>query len=90
MGVEFVPLQLRIKAAAKAKSGFKAWKAVVFLICFVVFFAFFAVPMGIANMMNTMMNTAYRLLMGNPTLYLMAIAVIDGALFRRAYGIRRS
>ena len=68
-----------IKAAAKAKSGFKAWKAVVFLICFVVFFAFFAVPMGIANMMNTMMNTAYRLLM-DTTLYLMAIAVIVGAL----------
>ena len=68
-----------IKAAAKAKSGFKAWKAVVFLICFVAFFALFAVPMGLSNMMDTMMNTAYRLLM-DTTLYLMAIAVIVGAL----------
>ena len=68
-----------IKAAAKTKSGFKAWKAVVFLICFVAFFALFAVPMGLSNMMDTMMNTAYRLLM-DTTLYLMAIAVIVGAL----------
>lgn len=68
-----------IKTAAKAKSGFKAWKAVVFLICFVAFFALFAVPMGLSNMMDTMMNTAYRLLM-DTTLYLMAIAVIVGAL----------
>lgn len=67
------------KTADKAKSGHKTLKALLFLICFVAFFAFFAVPMGLANTMNTMMNTAYRLLM-DTTLYLMAIAVIVGAL----------
>lgn len=66
------------KTAAE-KSGFKAWKAVVFLIGFIAFFALFAVPMGLSNMMDTMMNTAYHLLT-DTVFYLMAIAVIIGAL----------
>lgn len=52
---------------------------VLFLIVLAVVFSLFAVPMGISNMLNTMMNTAYRLLM-DTALYIMAIAVIAGAL----------
>ncbi len=68
-----------VKAPADKKTGFKTWKAVVFLVGFIAFFALFAVPMGLSNMMDTMMNTAYRLLM-DTVFYLMAIAVIIGAL----------
>ena len=39
----------------------------------------FTVPMGLANALNTMMNTAYRLLM-DTAFYIMALAVITGAL----------
>ncbi len=67
------------KLKIKAKLDLKTLKAFMFLICFVVFFALFAVPMGLSNMMHTIMNTAYRLLI-DTTLYLMAIAVIVGAL----------
>ena len=35
--------------------------------------------MGIANMMNTLMNTAYALLM-DTVFYIMAISVIAGAI----------
>ena len=52
------------------------------LICLaviLVLFALFAVPMGLANALNTMMNTAYRLLM-DTAFYIMALAVITGAL----------
>lgn len=67
------------KLKIKAKLDLKTLKALMFLICFVAFFALFAMPMGLSNMMHTIMNTAYRLLM-DTTLYLMAIAVIVGAL----------
>lgn len=51
---------------------------VITLVLVVAFFAVFAVPMGLANMMNTLMNTAFDLLM-NTVFYIMAIAVIAGA-----------
>lgn len=51
---------------------------VLFLIVLVAFISLFAIPMGLSNMLNTMMNTAYRLLM-DTAFYIMAIAVIAGA-----------
>ncbi len=54
-------------------------KAVICLVCFVVFFSLFAIPMGLGNALNTLMNTAYELLTGT-VFYIMAIAVIAGAL----------
>ena len=52
------------------------------LICLVIvvgIFALFAVPMGLSNMFSTLMNTAHRLLV-DTCLYIMAIAVLMGAL----------
>ena len=54
-------------------------KAVVCLISFIVFFSIFAIPMGLGNALNTLMNTAYNLLTGT-VFYIMAIAVIAGAI----------
>lgn len=42
-------------------------------------FALFGVPMGLSNMFSTLMNTAFELLI-NTCLYIMAIAVLMGAL----------
>lgn len=60
----------------KTKNSLEPW---IFLALFVVFLLIFAVPMGLSNMLNTMMNTAYRLLI-DTCLYLMAIAVVIGAI----------
>ena len=51
----------------------------VFLAAFLLFFALIGREMGMANMLNTMMNTAFDLLM-NTCLYIMAIAVLAGAI----------
>ena len=51
----------------------------VFPVIFVGFFALFAVKMGLANALNTMMNTAYRLLI-DTVLYITAVCVIMGAI----------
>ena len=54
-------------------------KAVICLVGFVVFFSIFAIPMGLGNALNTLMNTAYNLLTGT-VFFIMAIAVIAGAV----------
>ena len=54
-------------------------KALLTLFFFILFFAVFAVPMGLGNALNTLMNTAYSLLTGT-VFYIMAIAVIAGAI----------
>ncbi len=54
-------------------------ETLVFPLLFVGFFALFAVRMGLANTLNTMMNTAYRLLI-DTVLYITAVCVIMGAL----------
>ena len=54
-------------------------KAIICLICFIAFFSIFAIPMGLGNALNTLMNTAYELLTGT-VFYIMAIAVIAGAI----------
>ena len=51
----------------------------VFLTVFLLFFVYLGSQMGGANMLNTLMNTAYKLLM-ETVLYIMAIAVLAGAV----------
>ena len=51
----------------------------VFLTVFLLFFVYLGSQMGVANMLNTLMNTAYKLLM-ETVLYIMAIAVLAGAV----------
>jgi len=53
--------------------------AVICLLAIIAFFAVFAIPMGLGQSLNTLMNTAYHVLM-NTVFYLMAIAVIAGAI----------
>ncbi len=54
-------------------------QTVLFLVVFCLIFSVFVIPMGLANTLNTLMNTAYDLLIST-TLYIMAIAVIAGAI----------
>lgn len=54
-------------------------KALICLALLIAFFSAFAVPMGLGNALNTLMNTAYRLLI-DTVFYIMAIAVIAGAI----------
>ncbi len=70
------------KAAAESVPGRK--KAVgaevfVFLVIFLGFFGLLGSQMGLANMLNTMMNTAFDLLL-NTVFYILAIAVLAGAI----------
>ena len=51
----------------------------IFLAIFLGFFVLLAREMGAANMFNTLMNTAYQLLM-DTVFYIMAIAVLAGAI----------
>ena len=51
----------------------------VFPFVFLAFFGFFAWKMGLANALNTMMNTAYRLLI-DTVLYITAVCVLMGAV----------
>ena len=53
--------------------------AIVCLLAIIAFFTVFAIPMGVGPSLNTLMNTAYHVLM-NTVFYLMAIAVIAGAI----------
>lgn len=53
-------------------------ETLVFLGVFGVIFGYLGITMGAVNMMNTLMNTAYDLLM-NTVFYIMAIAVLAGA-----------
>ena len=54
-------------------------EALCFLVVFFAIFGYLAHRMGLANMLNTIMKTAYDLLM-NTVFYLMAITVLSGAL----------
>ncbi|MBQ4506760.1 MAG: hypothetical protein II971_05870 [Firmicutes bacterium] len=51
----------------------------IFPFIFIGFFALFAVKMGLANTINTMRNTAYRLLI-DTVLYITAVCVLMGAI----------
>lgn len=67
-----------MKIKNKSRIGYYG-KAVICLVCFIAFFSIFAIPMGLGNALNTLMNTAYELLTGT-VFYIMAIAVIAGAV----------
>ncbi len=54
-------------------------EAFVFPLVFIAFFVLFSTKMGLANTLNTMMNTAYRLLI-DTVLYITAVCVIMGAV----------
>ncbi len=57
----------------------RRYEAVVFLALFFGFFGYLASKMGTSNMLNTLMNTAWDLLM-NTVFYIMGITVLTGAL----------
>lgn len=57
----------------------KRLKSFAFLLCFLAFFSIFCIPMGVGNAINTLMNTAYDLLIGT-VFKIMAIAVVAGAI----------
>ncbi len=59
----------------------RRYEALVFLLLFFGFFGFLGTKMGIDNMLNTIMNTAWDLLM-NTVFYIMGITVLTGALGR--------
>lgn len=52
---------------------------IVFLLVFIGLFACLGSVMGVVNLMNTLMNTAYRLIL-DTVLYLLGIAVLMGAV----------
>ena len=56
-----------------------SWEALIFLALTTGAFGAIGARMGVTNMLNTLMNTAYELLIGT-VLYIMAIAVLAGAL----------
>ena len=61
-------------------SKFKFWLSpLLFLVIFTGLMLLFAIPMGLPNMLSTVMNTAFALLI-DTCLYIMAIAVIMGAV----------
>ncbi|WP_458862513.1 CD0519/CD1768 family membrane protein [Acidaminobacterium chupaoyuni] len=66
------------KAAPTAKSLIKWAEPVCFVAILLLVNYVFASQMGLANMLNTMMNTAYQLLL-KTAFYIMAIAVIMSA-----------
>ncbi len=54
-------------------------EALIFLVIFFAIFGYIASRMGMANMLNTIMQTSYRLLI-DTCFYLMGITVLSGAL----------
>lgn len=62
-----------------SESKSKNFEPLIFTVCLLSFFSLFAIPMGMANMLNTMMETAYDLLI-KTCFYLTAICVLTGAL----------
>ncbi len=59
----------------------RRYEAFIFLLVFFVFFGFLGHKMGTANLLNTIMNTAWDLLM-NTVFFIMGITVLSGALGR--------
>ena len=57
----------------------RRYEAVMFLLTFFGIFGYIGHTMGVANMLNTIMNTAWDLLM-NTVFYIMGITVLSGAL----------
>lgn len=64
--------QLKLKKAV-------SWEALIFLLLFGGLFGALGAKMGGVNMINTLMNTAYQLLL-ETVFFIMAIAVLTGAI----------
>lgn len=56
-----------------------SFESFIFLVLFLLFFGIISSQMGLLNMINTLMNTAYSLLI-DTVFYIMAIAVLAGAI----------
>ena len=74
--IQMPPEQAESHPAQKKEIGLETF---VFIVLFVGFFTLFSMKMGLVNTMNTLMNTAYSLLM-DTVFYLMAICVVMGAV----------
>ncbi len=59
----------------------RRYEAFIFLIIFFGFFGYLGHKMGVSNLLNTIMNTSWDLLM-NTVFYIMGITVLSGALGR--------
>ncbi len=71
---------LKIKTIKNSKFiSRRRYEAIIFLAIFFFFFGFLGYKMGLSNMLNTLMNTAWDLLM-NTVFYIMGITVLTGAL----------
>ena len=57
----------------------RTWEAVGFLAVFSLIFGYMGSIMGVPNMLNTLMNTSYSLLI-ETVFYIMGITVLSGAL----------
>jgi len=56
-----------------------SFEGLLFILCFIAFFGAIGFIMGGTNMINTIINTSYALLM-NTVFYIMAVAIIAGAI----------
>ena len=78
--VKIAALPSKVRAQETKQSVFtKRLKSLLFLFCFLAVFSIFCIPMGVGNAINTLMNTAYDLLIGT-VFKIMAIAVIASAI----------
>lgn len=68
-----------LKRHKKARKRNTTIEALVFLLVFFAIFGYLAAHMGMSNMMNTLMQTSYHLLM-ETVFFLMGITVLMGAL----------
>ena len=67
------------KQVMKKNKCLKKFEPLIFLIVFSMVFGALGSKMGIPNMLNTLMNTSYQLLL-ETVFYIMAISVLSGAL----------
>lgn len=71
---------LKLTSRHRALSGSRRWmEPIVFLVVLLLFFGYLSYKMGLANMMNTLMQTSYSLLL-ETVFFIMGITVLMGAL----------
>ena len=76
--IESTTVASKSKPPTHTELNAKIIEPIIFIFITIGFGYIFTTPMGLANMLNTIMNTAYRLLI-DTSFYIMAIAVIMGA-----------
>jgi len=72
-------MKLFQKEKTTEKTASSTREALIFLVVFIGFFCAIGSVMGATNMLNTLMNTAFDLLL-NTVFYIMAVAVLAGAI----------